>query len=133
MSVGNAIKRIIVFFRTQVNVKQILLTDDEIEVGNAGSALLDSPDPSKERADCRTVHREAIESTRSGVPNAYIPECDANGNFNRVQCHKVRDVLGSGCGTVGRAVASDTRDARFESSYLQILFSNNCIEKTYLK
>jgi len=68
------------------------LSDDEVEnpgLSKTGSALLDSPDSPKDRSDCRTTHREAIESTRSGVPNAYIPECDANGNFNRVQCHKV--------------------------------------------
>ena len=58
---------------------------------DSGSALLDSPEsnPGRDGSDCKTVHREAIESTKSGVPNAYIPECDANGNFNTVQCHKV--------------------------------------------
>ena len=41
---------------------------------------------------------------------------------------------GSGCGSVGRAVASNTRGPRFESSHQQIyiehLFTINCIEKT---
>ena len=32
---------------------------------------------------------------------------------------------GSGCGSVGRAVVSDTRDIRFESTYLAILFTVN--------
>jgi hypothetical protein len=40
--------------------------------------------------DCRTAHQSAIESTRSGVPNAFIPECDANDNYKPVQCYKVR-------------------------------------------
>ena len=34
---------------------------------------------------------------------------------------------------VGRAVASDTRDLRFESSHRQILFIVNCIKKLYYK
>ena len=39
--------------------------------------------------------------------------------------------LGSGCGTVGRAVASDTRDPRFESSHWQILFTINSSQKLF--
>ena len=39
---------------------------------------------------------------------------------------------GSGFGSVGRAVASNIRDSRFNSSHLQILFSINCI-KSVLK
>ena len=35
-------------------------------------------------------------------------------------------LLGSGCGSVGRAVDFDTRGPRFDSSHRQ----NNCIEKT---
>ena len=34
---------------------------------------------------------------------------------------------GSGCGSVGRVIASEARDPLFESS---ILFNFNCIEKT---
>ena len=42
---------------------------------------------------------------------------------------------GSGCGSVGRAVASETRGPRFESSHRQIfiyiehLFTVNCVLK----
>ena len=36
----------------------------------------------------------------------------------------------SGCITVSRAVASDTRDAQFEFNHRQFLYSNNCFEKT---
>ena len=39
----------------------------------------------------------------------------------------------SRCGSVGRAVVSNSRDFRFESSHWQILFTINCIEKTKLK
>ena len=42
-------------------------------------------------------------------------------------------LLGIGCGSVGRAVASDTRGLRFESSHwvtLYYLYSVNCFEKT---
>ena len=41
--------------------------------------------------------------------------------------------MGSGCGSVGRAVASDNTGPRFESSHKQslyYLYSVNCIEKT---
>ena len=43
--------------------------------------------------------------------------------------------LGSGCGSVGRAVASDTRGPRFKSShwqkfiYIEHLFPVNCVLK----
>ena len=46
--------------------------------------------------------------------------------------------LGSGCGSVGRAVTSDTRGRRFESSHWQKLinfehlYTVNCIEKAKL-
>ena len=44
--------------------------------------------------------------------------------------------MGSGCGSVGRAVALDIRGPRFDSSHLQNfiehLFIINCIEKTKL-
>ena len=36
-------------------------------------------------------------------------------------------------GSVGRAVASDNRDPRFESSLQEILFTINCIGKTKIK
>ena len=41
--------------------------------------------------------------------------------------------MGSGCGSVGRAVAFDTRGPRFDSShwqnFIEHLFIINCIEK----
>ena len=46
---------------------------------------------------------------------------------------------GSGCGSVGRAVAFDARGSRFESNYRQTfisdsyLFTVSCIEKTKIK
>ena len=45
----------------------------------------------------------------------------------------VLTLVGSGCGSVGRAVISDTRGLQFESSHRQNpinLFTTNCIEKT---
>ena len=41
-------------------------------------------------------------------------------------------ILGSGCGSVGRAVTSDTRGPRFESSHRQkfIYILNNCLLST---
>ena len=35
--------------------------------------------------------------------------------------------MGSGCGSIGREVASYTSDSQFESSHQQILFIFNCI------
>ena len=40
---------------------------------------------------------------------------------------------GSGCGSVGGAVASKARDPLFESSHRHILFTMNCIKKTKVK
>jgi len=37
-------------------------------------------------------------------------------------------MLGSGCGSDGRAVTFDTGDPWFESSYQQISFDINCLE-----
>ena len=49
----------------------------------------------------------------------------------------VKRLLGSGCGSVGRAITSDTRGPRFESRHRQnlywTLFTANCIEKTKIK
>ena len=48
-------------------------------------------------------------------------------------------VVGSGCGSVGRVVASDAKGPRFESSHRQTLISDiylytvNYIEKTKIK
>ena len=48
-----------------------------------------------------------------------------------MKCQK----MGSGCGSVGRAVASNTRDPRFKSShgqkfiYIEHLFTLNCVLK----
>ena len=45
------------------------------------------------------------------------------------------ETMGSGCGSVGRAVASDSRGPRFESShrqkfiYIELLFTVNCVLK----
>ena len=41
--------------------------------------------------------------------------------------------LGSGCDIVGRVVASETRDPRFESSQGQFLFNVNCCENIKIK
>ena len=41
-------------------------------------------------------------------------------------------VQGSGCDSVGMAVACSTKEMHFKSSQWQILFTINCIEKGYL-
>ena len=46
------------------------------------------------------------------------------------------DKVGSGCGSVGRAVASDARGPQFESSHRQNIIhvlTINCIENTKIK
>ena len=59
--------------------------------------------------------------------------------FKQKLSTKNRLILGSGCGSVGRAVASNSGGLRFESSYRQTfisdiqLFTVNCIEKTKIK
>ena len=52
-----------------------------------------------------------------------------------VRVIKKETLMGSGCGSVGRAVASDTRRPRFESSHrqkiihIEHLFTVNCVLK----
>ena len=41
------------------------------------------------------------------------------------------NVEGCGCGSVGRAVASNTKDLQFESSHWPILCTINCIESIF--
>ena len=51
-----------------------------------------------------------------------------------VQTERGRTVaLGSGCGSVGRAVASNNRDLWFESGKWQISLTCNCVENTKIK
>ena len=56
-----------------------------------------------------------------------------------VHLHAQSIELGSGCGSVGRAIASDTRGPQFESRHRRIFIKNinlsiiNCIEKTKIK
>ena len=40
---------------------------------------------------------------------------------------------GSGCGTVGRAIASDASDPQFKSLHWQLLLTVGCFEKTKIK
>ena len=47
-----------------------------------------------------------------------------------------KSFLDSGCASVGRVVASDTRGPRFKSGHqqtLHYLYTVNCIEKTKIK
>ena len=54
--------------------------------------------------------------------------------FKYVVVLTIQATVGSGCGSVGRTVASDTRDPRFESSHRQKFVNCQlCIEKTKIK
>ena len=60
---------------------------------------------------------------------------DRRPNAIQLDCQKIKltfNFLGSGCGSVGRAVASDTRGPRFESSHRQkfIFILNICLMST---
>ena len=48
-------------------------------------------------------------------------------NTNTFDILQAINLLGSGCGAVGRAVTSDTREPGFESSRWQLLFTVNCL------
>ena len=48
-------------------------------------------------------------------------------NLKQGQLKLTQDNLGSGCGSVRRAIDSGTKDPRFESMHGQILFTINCI------
>ena len=49
------------------------------------------------------------------------------------ECIKQEGIEGSGCGSVGKAVASGTRGPRFEFGLQQLLFTVNRLEKTKIK
>ena len=58
--------------------------------------------------------------------------------FRFKRCVQDLTILGSDCGSVGSAVASDTRGPQFESSHRRIFFTErlsiaNCVEKTKIK
>ena len=53
--------------------------------------------------------------------------------MEEIMCGKKEIFLGRGCGLVGRVVASNTRDLRFEFSDRQIVSNINCIEKTKMR
>ena len=57
--------------------------------------------------------------------------------INSPSKYRLITTLGKGCGSVGRAVSSDNRDAWFESSHWQCLFTIifilNCVEKIKIK
>ena len=40
--------------------------------------------------DCWTANRKAIETTRTGNYDAYVPECQQDGKYDPTQCYKVR-------------------------------------------
>ena len=50
--------------------------------------------------------------------------------YEETKTETVEKEGGSGCDPVGRTVASDTWDWRFESSHRQILFTVSCTDKT---
>ena len=52
----------------------------------------------------------------------YISLSSSGRFWHRSRCHK-QFFMGSGCGSVGRAVASDTRGPQFESSHRQLLLN----------
>ena len=76
----------------------------------------------------------SIPSRVKGLEGRDIAHAGVAPNSDLEEGQQVQDwILGSGCGTVGRAVASDTRDPKFESSHLQFLCSLKCIEQMKIK
>ena len=63
----------------------------------------------------------------------YLTHMGTDWNQTAINLKVKNEAKGSGCGSVGRAVASDTRDPRFESIhrqkfiYIKNLFTVNCV------
>ena len=62
----------------------------------------------------------------------YLTHMGTDWNQTAINLKVKNEAKGSGCGSVGRAVASDTRDPRFESSHWQkfIYILNICLLST---
>ena len=70
----------------QTKEKEELLSDSPLEMAAAATGL-----GGGKHQDCQIARKQAIdESARSGVKDAFIPECDESGDFRPVQCYKVR-------------------------------------------
>lgn len=62
--------------------------DSMFSAGNGPKGLA-SGGKSSEETSCWAEHRKAVESSKVGNPNAYIPECRDDGRFQEIQCFKV--------------------------------------------
>ena len=70
--------------------------------------------------------RDILESTASaGVPKTFSIALP-NSRQRKKKERTYTNGLGNGCGSVGRAVAYNTRDLRFKSSHRQIFMHNMC-------
>ena len=69
-------------------------------------------------------------STTAHASSSPRPSCSRKPWWRRRRVTETQ--IGHWCGSVGRAVTSDTGDPWFESSHQQILFTINCFEKSGL-
>ena len=60
-------------------------------------------------------------------------QCQYGPHYNGNGTNRERKNGGLGCGSVGRAVASNNRDLWFESGKWQISLTCNCVENTKIK
>ena len=71
--------------------KKMEKPDEEASPADFGfQASMASVDDESKAVDCWAANRKAIETTRTGNYDAYIPECEQDGRYKSIQCYKVR-------------------------------------------
>ena len=76
-------------FQWREQKQKELLSDSPINRVGAGASASSGLGGGGQDQDCRIARKQAIdENARSGVRDAFIPECDG-GDFRQVQCYQV--------------------------------------------
>jgi hypothetical protein len=63
--------------------------EEDFPSPSLGLATSQFDDDEEEVVDCITANKNAIESQ----VQTYVPKCTRDGNYEQIQCHKVRNIL----------------------------------------